>query len=60
MDDTKTLGKVAFEAYSGTRNWKDVRGDPIPVWSELKQEIRDAWEVAATAVAKELNVRGLI
>ena len=51
MSNNRTLGQIAFEAYGDNRAWKDWRGLPMPAWSEVRPEIRSAWDVAASAVA---------
>ena len=57
MNKDKTLGQIAFEAYGDNREWKDWRGQPMPQWNEVKEGIREAWEVAAEAV--KVNVEQL-
>lgn len=52
MDDTKSLGQIAFEAYGDFRTWRDWGGNAMPPWSEVRQGIREAWEVAARAVVE--------
>lgn len=47
----KTLGQVAYESYCDTTGWKSlVSGAQLPAWSELKSEIRSAWEQSAASV----------
>lgn len=55
MSNERTLGQLAFDAYSTARGWKDVRNGPIPTWDELLPEIRSAWQVAADAVVEEVK-----
>lgn len=55
MSDAKTLGEIAFNAYGDNREWKDWRGAPMPMWKEVREDIRAAWEVAAHAVEKEIK-----
>ena len=43
-----TLGEICYEAY--VKASKTTYSDD-PDWDELDDEIRDAWEAAATAVA---------
>ncbi len=57
MTPDKTLGQIAFEAYGDNREWKDWRGQPMPQWGDVRQEIRDAWEVAASAVTLRERAR---
>lgn len=51
----KTLGQVAFEAYREKVGGQTYDGKPIPLWGELSERIRQAWEVAAGAVAEEIR-----
>lgn len=55
MNNTKSLGQIAFEAYGDNRSWKDWRGQPMPQWVDVREEIRKAWEVAAEAVKDEIQ-----
>jgi hypothetical protein len=47
--------ELAYSAYCGTRNWKAVNGDPLPLWVDVKEDIKEGWRVAVKAVlpAKE-------
>jgi hypothetical protein len=48
----RNLGKVAYEAYCATTDWKSaVSGDSLPSWEQQRESIRDAWDAAAYAVA---------
>lgn len=48
------LAKIAYEAYCRQTNWKSlVTGDQLPQFEDLRQEIKDAWWVAAQAVRHE-------
>lgn len=50
------LGKVAYEAYCQNSGGVSlVSGAKLPVWEELKPEIRSAWDAAAQAVAGVLR-----
>lgn len=45
----KTPGQVAYEAYCGSNGWKSyVTGASLPQWEDVKEEIRNAWEVSAS------------
>lgn len=57
MSNNKTLGQIAFEAYGDNREWRDWRGNAMPQWSEIREDIQEAWEVAAQAVVKEQDAR---
>ena len=48
----QSLGKIAYNAYRKSSGGKSlVSGVKLPEWEELSNEIRTAWECAASAVA---------
>lgn len=53
MNEEKTLGQVAFEAYNEAKGGKTYDGKPIPPWETLTDEtglaVRAAWEKAVGA-----------
>lgn len=50
-EDIKTKGQIAYEAYcNSTGNKSLVSGDTLPAFVDLKEEIKKAWENAASAV----------
>lgn len=55
--DEETLGKVAFTAYSETKNWKTYDGKQIPAWNDLPHDVRTGWELAARAVEQAITLR---
>lgn len=51
MEDQKTSGQIAYEAYCADTDWKSlVSGAQLPSWSVLNVRIQQAWEAAARAV----------
>lgn len=42
--------RMAFEAYAEHQDWKNYQGLPIPTWDAVRQDIKDAWEVAIQVV----------
>ena len=50
MNMTEHLGKVAYEAYCETRQWKSFNGDPLPRWDNVRPDIKEGWQVAARAI----------
>lgn len=44
------FGKMAYEAYAEHQAWKNFAGHPIPPWHEVRQDIKDAWGAAISAV----------
>jgi hypothetical protein len=47
----KTLGKIAYEAYCKARDWKSVKGEPLPHFEAQSPELQAAWCHAADAVS---------
>lgn len=45
----KTLGQIAFEAYSAAVGGTTYDKKPIPPWGEITPQIQQAWEDAAKA-----------
>jgi hypothetical protein len=50
-----TYGEIAYNAYCKAREWKSVRGERLPHFEEQSPELRQAWEIAAKAVAEEIR-----
>lgn len=53
----ETLGKIAYEAYCQTRQWKSFDDKLLPSWDQMVHDsphIANAWECAANAVAAHL------
>lgn len=46
----KTLGQIAFEAYSHERGGKNHDGTPTPPWDALGKGVQDGWWAAAAAI----------
>jgi hypothetical protein len=42
-----TPGNVAYVAYGQQMNWLSVDGAVMPMWHELDDRIRGAWDIAA-------------
>jgi hypothetical protein len=42
--------RIAYEAYAAHQDWKNYQGLPIPIWDSVRQDIKDAWDAAMTAV----------
>lgn len=51
----KSLGQIAYEAYADHCNWKSIKGDSLPDWSNQLPEIMQHWEIAAIAVIHEVR-----
>ncbi len=37
------LARIAYGAYGEATNFKNFRGEPMPIWEELPDEIQKAW-----------------
>lgn len=46
----KTAGQVGYDAYGEHAQWKAFDGRPMPRWDELREDIKEKWEVAARAI----------
>jgi len=51
------LGEIAYDAYCASREWKSVRGEPLPHWKQQDGSLRAAWVAAASAVAKDIALQ---
>jgi hypothetical protein len=49
-----SLGQIGYEAYGDARGWVAVSGQRMPFWHEVGEPIREAWEVAASAIRRDL------
>jgi hypothetical protein len=52
LENVRTLGQIALEAYAEARRGVTFDGRPIPVWAGIGDDVRNAWEAAALAVVK--------
>ena len=60
MDNVKAieieaLAKIAYTAYGKTTDFKNFMGNPMPLWEELPEKIREAWGNAADSVVVEIT-----
>jgi len=49
-EQTGQLAQIAYEVYAEHQNWKNYEGKPIPQWAEVRNDIKQAWITAITAV----------
>ena len=49
--NNEQLGEVAYNAYCAAREWKSVRGEPLPHWMQQSEDLRKAWIEGAKAVS---------
>lgn len=55
----RTAGQAAYENYCQATNWKSlVSGAQLPAWTEVKPEIKEAWDQAAVGVTDFLIKQG--
>lgn len=47
------LGEVGYRAYGDSVGWKNYLGRPMPVWGDLPEAIRAAWDRAAYVIVNE-------
>ena len=50
-----SFGRIAYDAYCAARNWKSIRGEPLPHFDQQAPELREAWEAAGQAVAQSVS-----
>lgn len=50
MADYSLLAQMAYEAYAEHQDWKNYQGNPIPPWSEVRDDIKAAWQAAVAAI----------
>jgi hypothetical protein len=48
------LGRTAYAAYGAITDFKNFRGEPMPLWDELPTTIRRAWAAAGQAAAEAM------
>lgn len=53
------LAEIAYNAYGVNRSFKTFDGRQMPVWSELSQEIKEAWIFALTVCANSTELKVL-
>ena len=52
------MAEVAYHGYCKQTGWKSVvTGDPLPTFTTLRKEIRDAWAAGAVALANHLHLK---
>lgn len=44
------LAEDAYSGYCEHRGWKSFNGEPLPRWSEVKEDIKSGWRAAVAAV----------
>ena len=50
-----SFGRIAYDAYCAARNWKSIRGEPLPHFDQQSKELQEAWEAAGQAVAQSVS-----
>ena len=49
-----SLGKTGYEAYAQSTGGKTFDGRDMPLWDDLPSRVKDAWNAATVAVAREV------
>lgn len=49
------LAQHAYHAYGATTDYKNFRGEPMPEWKDLPDQIRAAWRSAAADIVFNLG-----
>jgi hypothetical protein len=47
--------KIAYDAYCKARDWKSVRGEPLPHFEQQSVDLQKAWQKVAEAVSDEID-----
>lgn len=53
----ESRARIAYTAYGRKTEFKNFRGDPMPLFDDLPETIRDAW-IAAAGVIWDLATTG--
>ena len=53
MEEVKSLGQIAFEAYCEHKSNLDYQGKQIPPWGQVADGVREAWEAGVAAAIAE-------
>lgn len=51
----KEYAERAYMAYGDKADWKNFRGDPMPTWEALPENIRTYWQAATVQVITDCN-----
>jgi len=54
MADLRSLGQVAYDAYSEDAGHKSVHDEHLPDWFGSSPEVRTHWEASAEAVRQRV------
>ena len=46
-------GKLGYEAYGDSTDWKNFQNNPMPQWDELPENIRQAWCAASNVIQND-------
>ena len=55
--NSERLGEIAYNKYCECRDWKSVRGEPLPHFKQQSPELQEAWIKAAQAVLAEIQIQ---
>ena len=48
------LAKLLYEAYGASAEWKNYRGDPMPTWDALPENIQRHWRAVAAEAERQV------
>lgn len=51
----KEFAHSAYKAYGEEAGWKNFRGDPMPAWEDLPENIRKYWAAATVQIISDCN-----
>jgi hypothetical protein len=52
------LAEAAYNAYCESRDWESVRGEELPRWPAVDEDIKIAWRAAALSVVDAYETGG--
>lgn len=50
--ELRSIAQSGYEAYAEHQEWTSYNGSPIPVWGDVREDIKAAWECAVVAIAE--------
>jgi len=46
----ESRARIAYAAYGRVTGFKNFRGDPMPIFDDLPEQIQEAWKKAANTI----------
>lgn len=50
INDVMSFGEYAYQVYGNSVEWRNFQGNPMPLWEDLSDAIREAWEEVGDAL----------